>query len=136
MAATTSAPAESDDDRGSGPCQPLPLSTRGTRIAGSVGLSASTGSGTSGGGSRVRRNSPETSSSSRPSRRAYWTTKLLVKTPPGSLSSCPASNGFQESRRDLEFFGDLSQIEIALQAFAAQVSPNEVIQVVFRSLDP
>ena len=33
-------------------------------------------------------------------------------------------NGFQESRRDFEFLGDLSQFEIALQAFAAQDLAN------------
>jgi hypothetical protein len=42
----------------------------------------------------------------------------------GELVELTRFNGLQKSRRDLEFLGDLSQFEIALQAFAAQSLAN------------
>lgn len=123
MAATTSAAAESDDDqRKRLPPTPSHSSTRGTWIAESAGLGASTDAGISGAGSSALQ---------------FAGDSFFVETQAGVLDDeAPGEdaarelvelsrfNGFQESRRDFEFFGDLSQFEIALQAFAAQGLAN------------
>ena len=114
---------------------PSHSSTRGTRIAESAGLGASTDAGTSGGGSSVRCNSPAIFSSSRPSRRAYWTMKLLVKTPPGSLSSCPASMASRNLDEILSSSAICPSSRLRFRRSRRRVSPMEVIQVVFRPLN-
>ena len=137
ITATTSAAAESDDDqRKRFLPTPSHSSTRGTRIAESAGLGASTNSGTSGGGSSVRRNSPAISSSSIPSRRAYWTMKLLVKTPPGSLSNCPASMASRNLDEILSSWAMGPNSRLRFRRSRRRVSPMEVIQVIFRPLNP
>lgn len=83
--------------------------------------------GAEGWGSSMRCSSPVISSSSRPRKWAYWRTKLLVKTPPGSLSKRSVS--IASKSRD-EIFSSLetrSNVRFRFTRSPRRVSPSEVI---------
>src|ERR1022692_4650258 len=133
MANTTIASAGRDDERERRLSATFShASTRGTRISEGAGWRAcSVKCGPAEGGATARCPSPASSSSSSPSRRAYWRTKLLANTPRGSLSNRSSSMASRNLGEILSSREISSNSRLRLNLSRRNVSPMTVILVVF-----